>query len=190
MHRYASRESGQLRAWFISLSRCAFSLSYLLARPLAAEQNTCLWSMTNSLIMLWRQHYQHRYALYVSICEKKPSEMNDLDNVAQKEIRRRSRQRFTAICHVSLSLLHEWTRTFECLLKIAYKQEIKKWKALVDDKKAIYYSLTEILFPIEVRVRTIRGLLIAICQKPVVVVIQTMETQPEDSSKTHPKLLK
>ena len=38
-------------------------------------------------------------------------------------------------CGFGLSTLHAWIRTFECLLHISYRLDIKKWPAKSDEDK-------------------------------------------------------
>lgn len=63
------------------------------------------------------------------LCLAKPSEMNDLDLVMSKPVS-------TNLYDFGLSPLHAKINTMECLLHIAYRQDIKKW-AIKGDNKAI-----------------------------------------------------
>ena len=64
-----------------------------------------------------------------NLCLAKPSEMNNIDFLLQKEIVNPE-----AIEH-GLSILHCWIRFFEFILHIGYKLDIKKWMARTEEEK-------------------------------------------------------
>jgi len=62
------------------------------------------------------------------ICGANPSQMNNLDQVRQKN-------EIVANFQFGLSTLHAWIRFMECLLHIAYRLEFKKWIARTPEEK-------------------------------------------------------
>ncbi|KAH9629716.1 hypothetical protein HF086_001529 [Spodoptera exigua] len=62
------------------------------------------------------------------ICKAKPSEMNNLKSLAQKENNEE-------VFQYGMSSLHAWIRSMECLLHIAYRLDFKKWSCRGDDKE-------------------------------------------------------
>lgn len=82
------------------------------------------------------------------ICGAKPSEMNSLDTVRQKE-----ENKFTF--EFGLSTLHAWIRFMECILHIAYRIGIQKWSARTESEKL---SVKERKIQIQNEFRTKMGL--------------------------------
>lgn len=65
-----------------------------------------------------------------NICGAKPSQMNNISEL-KKLICNKDHYKF------GLSTLHCWIRFFECLLHIAYRLPIKKWKVTGDHKNVV-----------------------------------------------------
>lgn len=63
------------------------------------------------------------------ICGAKPSEMSNIEIVRSKDFAEENYQ-------FGLSSLHCWIRFLECILHIAFKLPIRKWKAKTIDEKA------------------------------------------------------
>ena len=64
-----------------------------------------------------------------NVCKAKPKEMNDLELVRTKEIDQKA-------ITLGLSTLHMWIRSFEFILHLGYKMEIKKFMARSKEEKA------------------------------------------------------
>lgn len=65
-----------------------------------------------------------------NICDAKPTEMNDLKKIGQK-CSNVQNYRF------GLSTLHCWIRFLECILKIAYRLPLKKWRIGGENKQSV-----------------------------------------------------
>lgn len=62
------------------------------------------------------------------ICKATPVEMNNLDNLSK-------RAEVVENFKYGLSSLHAWIRFMECLLHVAYKLDVKKWRVTSDEDK-------------------------------------------------------
>ena len=65
-----------------------------------------------------------------NICGAKPKEMNDLQRVIQRESDEDALQ-------IGLSTLHAWIRTFEWILHVGYRMDLKTWAVRGDDNKGV-----------------------------------------------------
>ena len=68
-----------------------------------------------------------------ALCGATPSVMNDIENVRQLPVQE-DNFRF------GLSTLHAWIRMFECIIHIAYRMELKKWRVTNDEEKAAFIT--------------------------------------------------
>ena len=65
-----------------------------------------------------------------NICGAKPKEMNDIRRVIQKESDEDALE-------IGLSTLHAWIRTFEWILHVGYRIDLKTWAVRGDENKAV-----------------------------------------------------
>jgi hypothetical protein len=72
------------------------------------------------------------------ICGAKPTEMNKLDAMKQREVD-------YSTYEFGLSTLHAWIRSMELVLHIAYRVDIKKWKVSGEAAKAKFESRKTII---------------------------------------------
>ncbi|XP_066967697.1 uncharacterized protein [Macrobrachium rosenbergii] len=64
------------------------------------------------------------------ICQAKPTEMNDLNRVQNREINHE-------MLKYGLSPLHAYIRFYECILLISYRLDFKKWRASGDNRRKL-----------------------------------------------------
>lgn len=89
------------------------------------------------------------------LCLAKPSQMNDLDAVLRKEVS-------SDMIKFGLSPLHAQINSMECLLHIAYKQDLKIWSVKGEDNKSVVQQRKK---QIQDRFREELGLLIDIVKQ-------------------------
>lgn len=64
------------------------------------------------------------------ICKASPVEMNNLQMLSKKTVAIEN-------CKYGLSSLHAWIRCMECILHIAYRLDIKKWRVTAENEKQL-----------------------------------------------------
>ncbi|KAG8237915.1 hypothetical protein J437_LFUL018024 [Ladona fulva] len=63
------------------------------------------------------------------VCGAKQNEMNNIEQLLGRDINHNS-------CKLGISPLHSLIKTFECLLHISYKIDVKKWKCYQEEDKS------------------------------------------------------